>query len=94
MTKEELKQKNLLKELASDIGFESVMFADEFVNSNREELRFILWSTELTRYLLEKTKSPIYQMVDIGNITKTTDYLINKITMHQDAGVLPKKVKK
>ena len=93
MTKEQLKQKEHLKELASDIGFESVMFANEFVNSNREELRYKLWLWELTLWLNKTFDGKDFK----SNTVYTTDvesYLIGKIKQYQNINKLPKKIKK
>lgn len=55
MTKEELKQKEQLKKLTREIGFESLMFADEFGYSKKEDLRYYLWMHELNKWINNET---------------------------------------
>lgn len=43
--------KEQLKQLARDIKFESVIFADEFKFSKKEDLRYYLWLCELNKWL-------------------------------------------
>jgi hypothetical protein len=93
MTKEGLEQQKVLKALAREIKFESVMFADVFGYSTREPLRYYLWMCELNLWLKEKTKSPVYTTFSVDT-EKNQKYLISKILMHQEAGVLPKRENK
>ena len=93
MTKEEQKQKDTLKRLAKEIGFESVMFADIFGFSKKEDTRYYLWMCELNLWLKEKTESPVYGTFSV-NSEKNQEYIISKILMHQEEGVLPKNEKK
>ena len=54
MTKQQEETKQQLKKLARDVKFQSVMFADEFGHSTREDLRYYLWMVELHLWLSER----------------------------------------
>lgn len=55
--------KEQLKQLARDIKFESVMFADEFKHSKKEELRYTLWLSELQLWI--KNNYKIIASIDV-----------------------------
>ena len=56
MTKEQEESKQQLKKLAKDVKFQSVMFADEFGHSTREDLRYYLWMVELHQWLYDSLR--------------------------------------
>ena len=56
MTKQELKTKEEVKRLANKLGFQSILFADEFGHSSKEDLRYLLWMIELIQWLANKYK--------------------------------------
>ncbi len=59
MTKEQEESKQQLKKLAKDAKFQSVMFADEFGHSTREDLRYYLWMVELHQWLYLRYHIPV-----------------------------------
>ena len=93
MTKQGLEQQKVLKALAREIKFESVMFADVFGYSTREPLRYYLWMCELNKWLYDTIG-----FTCIDNLSYDYEHLesmlINNIKELQDINKLPKKEKK
>lgn len=85
MTKEELKIKSEVKRLAAKLKFQSVMFADEFEFSNREDLRYQLWMVELTKWLMDAyqdyifTNQPHLRMINFVMAVDCPEYLSEKL---------------
>ena len=95
MTKQELEQKEVLKRLARDIKFQSVMFSDEFGYSNREPLRYYLWLRELELWLYVNYKiKPFGKQFNSLNTELLQNDLKQVIEFHQTLGKLPKREKK
>lgn len=82
--------KEQLKQLARDIKFESVMFADEFKYSKKEDLRYFLWMCELFLWLKNNDcTGDVYNVVMDTELTE--QHLIHIIKYNQDRNKLPKK---
>ena len=81
MTKEQLKDKASLKQLASKLGFQSVMFADEFQYSNREDLRYLLWMVELTKWIYETYPETKPLVISVTQPELLTTQLLSLLTI-------------
>ena len=78
MTKEDLKIKEEVKRMANRLKFQSVMFADEFGHSNKEDLRYQLWLIELIKWLCDNYTEYVFSRgshLRTGNLL----YAIDKV---------------
>jgi hypothetical protein len=94
MTNNGIEQQKVLKALAREIKFESVMFADVFGHSTREPLRYYLWMCELNRWLSDKKCLSAFTLLNTVTDESLQSTLIAIIKHGQDNNKLPKKEKK
>lgn len=80
--------KDKLIQLARKIQFESVMFAEEFKHSKKEDLRYYLWQHELNLFIIKQTKIPFVLDTDVKSNERR---LINAITFMIENGMLKTK---
>ena len=96
MTKQGLETQKVLKALAREIKFESVMFADVFGYSTREPLRYYLWMRELELWLFNTHKiKPVGKRTTISYSTELLQQQLKQtIEFNQTLNKLPKKENK